>query len=144
MTKGAALPPPPVILPSLPSGWVSGEGRVTPAVVKKARETLGLGFTYGQGRVLEVDSRVFAFRVEPHFDNHPKLKPGQRATDPDAPPPYWHPGVSVWERIDPRAAFPALLQNLLPRSDAGRIGLFAAALLVLGMAFAVRRISEAT
>ena len=107
--------PPPVNLPRLPAGWVPGTN-LTPAVVSIAREVLRLGRDeYGAGDVREVEGRVFAFRREPHFDNHPLLKPGQRPSDPGAPEPYWHPGISVWERIDPKALLPKELIDLLPK-----------------------------
>jgi len=41
----------------------------------------------------------YLIKREVHFDNHPKLKPGQKEGDPDYPRPYWHPGVSVYKKI---------------------------------------------
>lgn len=103
---------PPITLPNLPAGW--SRGNVSAPVVKRAREVLKMGYGYGRGLVDIIDGVAYAFRVEPHFDNHPSLRPGQSPTAPDAPAPYWHPGVSVWTRRDPSAPFPDGLDSAVP------------------------------
>lgn len=108
------IPPPPVMLPNLPAGW--SRGRVPSPAVLRAREVLRMPYQYGGGLVDTIEGVTYAFRREPHFDNHPKLKPGQDENAPDAPPKYWHPGISVWTMTDPSAAFPPGLDDVRPRT----------------------------
>lgn len=53
-----------------------------------------MGLSYGQGLVETIEGVTYAFRVEPHYDDHVGgiLQ--------------WHPGISVWTKIDPSAASP--------------------------------------
>lgn len=63
--------------------------------------------SYGDVILDTIDGVTYAFRREPHYDNHPSLRPGQSEDAPDAPAPFWHPGISVWTKVDPSAQNPA-------------------------------------
>ena len=93
-------PPPPIVLPNLPPGW--SRGNVPSPVVKRAREVLSMQLSYGQGVVDTIDGVTYAFRNEPHYDDHVGgvLQ--------------WHPGISVWTKTDPNAADPLGLTIVAP------------------------------
>lgn len=114
-----------VDVPPLPAGWKRMRAATKP-MADKAKEVLWdkkwnkvtSEQRYGMGEVHKFGDRVIAFRWESHFDNHPSLRKGQREDAPDAPPPYWHPGISLWERVDPTAPIPPKLENMMPPDEA--------------------------
>lgn len=108
------------MLPNLPSGW--SRGNVPSPAVLRAREVLRMPYQYGGGLVDTINGTTYAFRREPHYDNHPNLKPGQDENAPDAPAKFWHPGISVWTMKDPSAAFPPGLDDARPRTEPPGIG----------------------
>lgn len=61
---------------------------VTPEITAKAIEVKNKINIVGYGYTEEFGKKYLA-RVEPHYDNHPK-------NGGDA---YWHPGVTVYEKI---------------------------------------------
>jgi len=108
-----SMPPPPVTLPNLPAGW--SRGNVPSPVVKRALKVSRMRLPYGGGVVDTINGTTYAFRFEPHYDNHPLLRPGQPEDASDAPAPFWHPGVSVWTMREPSADFPAGLDDARPK-----------------------------
>jgi len=97
-------PPAPVTLDPLPSGWAYA-GSVTPAIVAEANKILGDSeYQYGDGVSKEFDGVMYAFRVEPHYDDHV----GGYL--------HWHRGVSVWRRNDSNAPVVLPLVDQVARS----------------------------
>lgn len=84
-TGGSSRPPPPAVLPGL-SGW-KYTARSSPGITSLAVGLLGA--SYGTTKEVTIDGIDYLARVEPHYDNHPHGWTG---------PPYWHTGVSVYER----------------------------------------------
>lgn len=116
-----SMPPPPANLPQLPRGWV--RANVPSPVVKRAHEVMRMPFEYGQGIVETINGTMYAFRREPHYDDHV----GGIL--------MWHPGISVWTRADSTAEFPPgmQVQALSTAGQVGRVRLGDAAALGLGM-----------
>lgn len=78
---------PPAKIPPPPAGYKYCPGsQITPAIRSESVSFLNSGAKYGQTKSVD----KFVLRMEPHFDNHPK---------PNLPP-YWHPGVSVFVKIE--------------------------------------------
>lgn len=92
---------PPVLLPNLPAGW--SRRNVPPPAVKRAHDVMRMGLSYGQGMVETIEGITYAFRVEPHYDDHV----GGFL--------HWHPGISVWTKTDPAAESPpGLVPEAIP------------------------------
>lgn len=117
------LPPPPVTLAELPAGW--SRQSVPPAAVRRANEVLKMPLEYGDGIVETIDGVTYAFRREPHYDDHVDgvLR--------------WHPGISVWTKTGASDADP--FRRFTPVSSApmtaqaGTYGVSMSAAFALGM-----------
>lgn len=97
---------------SIPKGYISPTS-IPPEVGEKAQKLLGerssknLPFNYGETFFVEKDGVVkeYLALINLHFDNHPKRELEIKDENGDVinkikHPPFWHPGVSIFEKKD--------------------------------------------
>jgi hypothetical protein len=84
-----------------------------------------MGFKYGQGLVKDVEDAVYAFRMEPHYDDHVGGKL------------MWHPGISVWRRMEDKAPNPEGLKIDLPAKQLPVFRMLLTVLVGAGAGYAV-------
>lgn len=100
-------PSPPVTQKDLPQGWIRPKS-VSSAVVAEARRVrFALGDEdYGRGKTASIDGKTYAFRAEPHYDDHVLKPDGSVGKWPTGA--RWHLGVSVWQASTSPARDPGL------------------------------------
>ena len=93
---------------SIPEGY-KAVNNISPIIIEKAKKLLAdranknLPYNYGESFVVEENGIIkeYLALVTLHFDNHPrrnlKLPNGETVKH----PPFWHPGVSVFEKQKP-------------------------------------------
>ena len=96
---------------SIPAGYTVSS-RIPPEAGAKAQSLLGargpnnLPFNYGESFFIEENGKVeeYLALITLHFDNHPKrflqLPNGRRKQH----PPFWHPGVSIFKKLESPAS----------------------------------------
>jgi hypothetical protein len=92
---------------STPSGYTV-PSRIPPEILAKAQSLLkaraskNLPFNYSETFFFEEDGKIneYLALITLHFDNHPKRFLESLDGEKEPHPPFWHPGVSIFKKIN--------------------------------------------